>query len=259
MTTLYTAGYNAGWTPAQLHQTAIDLGAIVCDIRLNPTSNRPEWKKSALASLLGWRYMHLPSLGNRNYATGGPIALANVAVGLPQLRRELTQRSVILLCACPDAAMCHRSRVTALLPDVPVTHLDPPVILAPNTTPMITVRQPWAYLIVHGPKDIENRNWRRNYRGPIGIHAAKTMTDGEYMDAYVYARARGVKLPPAESLTLGAIVGLATVTDWATAHDSPWFTGPYGLVLADRRPIPPIPARGMQGLWPCVLPEGVLS
>lgn len=259
MTTLYTVGYNAGWTPAQLLAQAETTDALIVDIRLNPTSNRPEWKKHALASLLGWRYLHLPSLGNKNYANGGPITLAHPAEGLATLRQELRRRPLILLCACPDAATCHRMSVTALLPDVPVTHLDPPVILAPNHTPMITVRQPWAWLIVYGPKDIENRSWRRSYRGPLGIHAAKVMTDGEYMEAYTFARARGVKLPPAEDLTLGSIIGLATITDWVADHPSPWFQGPYGLVLADRRPITPIPTRGTQGLWPFVLPEGVLG
>lgn len=258
MNTLYTVGYNAGWTALQLLQFATDQDALIVDIRLNPTSNRPEWKKQALAKLIGWRYMHLATLGNKNYANGGPIVLAHPAEGVATLRQELRRRPLILLCACPDAATCHRSSVTALLPEWPVTHLDPPVVIAPDQTPMISVRQPWAWLITEGPKDIENRVWRRSYRGPLGIHASKVMTEGDYMDAYVFARARGVKLPPAEELTLGAIVGMATITDWVTAHPSPWFVGPYGLVLADRRAITPIPARGTQGLWPYALPEGVL-
>lgn len=257
MNTLFTVGYNAGWTVLHLLQFATDQDALVVDIRLNPTSNRPEWKKSALASLIGWRYMHLPSLGNKNYANGGPITLAHPAEGVATLRQELRRRPLILLCACPDAAMCHRSRVTALLPDVPVTHLDPPVVIAPNHTPILSVRQPWAWLIVHGPKDIENRSWRRSYRGPIGIHASVTMYPRDYHDAAAYALARGVTVPDPGDLTFGAIVGLATVTDWVDDSPSPWFDGLYGLVLADRRPITPIPARGMQGLWPYALPEGV--
>ena len=35
----------------------------------------------------------------------------------------------------------------------------------------LSVRQPWANLIVHGIKDIENRTWKTNYRGRIYIHA----------------------------------------------------------------------------------------
>lgn len=31
----------------------------------------------------------------------------------------------------------------------------------------LTIKQPWASLIVHGIKDIENRTWRTDYRGPV--------------------------------------------------------------------------------------------
>lgn len=38
---------------------------------------------------------------------------------------------------------------------------------------ILTVRQPWAWAIIHGGKDVENRsrNIAGNYRGPIAIHA----------------------------------------------------------------------------------------
>jgi len=39
----------------------------------------------------------------------------------------------------------------------------------------ILIRQPWAWLIVHGYKDVENRTWSTKYRGPILIHAGKTL------------------------------------------------------------------------------------
>ena len=35
----------------------------------------------------------------------------------------------------------------------------------------LSIRQPWAELIVAGLKDIENRTWRTDYRGPVLIHA----------------------------------------------------------------------------------------
>jgi|ERR1700758_4475866 hypothetical protein len=35
---------------------------------------------------------------------------------------------------------------------------------------VIVIRQPWAWLIVNGFKDIENRSWRTRYRGPLMIH-----------------------------------------------------------------------------------------
>jgi len=40
----------------------------------------------------------------------------------------------------------------------------------------ISVRQPWAYAILHLGKRVENRDWRGcSYRGPVLIHAAKTL------------------------------------------------------------------------------------
>ena len=38
---------------------------------------------------------------------------------------------------------------------------------------ILTVRQPWAWAIIHGGKDVENRvrNLAGDYRGPIAIHA----------------------------------------------------------------------------------------
>lgn len=36
----------------------------------------------------------------------------------------------------------------------------------------LTVKNPWAYLIVHGIKDVENRTWKTNYRGNVFIHAS---------------------------------------------------------------------------------------
>lgn len=36
----------------------------------------------------------------------------------------------------------------------------------------LTVKNPWAWLITQGIKDIENRTWRTNFRGRVMIHAA---------------------------------------------------------------------------------------
>jgi ASCH domain-containing protein len=39
--------------------------------------------------------------------------------------------------------------------------------------PALSLRQPWAWLVVNGYKDIENRSWRTNHHGPLVIHASK--------------------------------------------------------------------------------------
>lgn len=36
----------------------------------------------------------------------------------------------------------------------------------------VSIKQPWASLITHGIKDIENRMWRTHFRGRIFIHAS---------------------------------------------------------------------------------------
>lgn len=38
---------------------------------------------------------------------------------------------------------------------------------------IITLKQPWATLIIHGYKKYEFRSWKTNYRGKILIHAGK--------------------------------------------------------------------------------------
>jgi hypothetical protein len=35
----------------------------------------------------------------------------------------------------------------------------------------LTVQQPWAWAIIHGGKDVENRTQAWSYRGPLAIHA----------------------------------------------------------------------------------------
>lgn len=47
----------------------------------------------------------------------------------------------------------------------------------------ISIRQPWASLIVLGIKDIENRSWPTSQRGIVLVHASKGMTRSEHEDA----------------------------------------------------------------------------
>jgi hypothetical protein len=92
---------------------------------------------------------------------------------------------------------------------------------------VLTVRQPWAHLIVSGHKDIENRSWQTPYRGLLYIHA------GSHMHATPIPqieRRFGLSIDP-EQLILGAIVGWVMLTDIVQRSDSPWFDGPYGWVL----------------------------
>lgn len=125
----------------------------------------------------------------------------------------------------------------------------------------ISIRQPWAWAIIHAGKDIENRDWPTRYRGPVCIHAAKGMTQGEYDDAnrfiqnvlglrdqYWFDRWLGVTAAPCK-LDRGGIIGVAEIVDCVDASPSPWFMGRYGFVLRNVRPIDFIPVKGALGFF----------
>lgn len=107
----------------------------------------------------------------------------------------------------------------------------------------LSIQQPWAWLIVNGYKRIENRSWRTSFRGPVLIHAGKTV-DKEGIQ-YV-TRECGFTLP---QLDRGGIVGKGIITDCVSQSDSFWFVGPYGFVLEDPQPLPFVPLRGQLGFF----------
>lgn len=122
-----------------------------------------------------------------------------------------------------------------------------------KTLPCLSVRQPWAWLIVNGHKPVENRSWSTAFRGRLLIHAGKTL-DASYLEEVQQSLvlefgAAAPVLPPIEQLERGGIVGEAVVTDCVREHESRYFTGPYGFVLADAKPLPFVPWRGMQGFF----------
>lgn len=124
------------------------------------------------------------------------------------------------------------------------------------TLPLIalSIRQPWAWAIVTGHKDVENRSTFAVTKAgfdarPVAIHAAKGMTMDEYEDAAFFMARLGVQCPRPDALVRGAIIGAATVTAVVAQHDSPWFFGPRGLLLADQRQVEPIPAQGALGYF----------
>jgi len=121
--------------------------------------------------------------------------------------------------------------------------------------PAISIRQPWSWAIVHAGKNIENRDWPTNVRGPIYIHAAKGMSISEYddfEDFYDLLRRDDKSLPecpPRAHLLRGGIVGTATLVDCVKQHSSPWFFGKYGFVLEDVKPVDFIPYKGQLGFF----------
>jgi hypothetical protein len=125
----------------------------------------------------------------------------------------------------------------------------------------LSVRQPWAWLIVNGHKDIENRVWSTRYTGPLVIHASQGMTNREYDDVLDFLEERhplikGIELPDRKVIERGGIVGITHCNGSVDVSSSPWFFGPYGFVLSQARPLPFIPFKGMLGFFD--VPNGVL-
>lgn len=54
----------------------------------------------------------------------------------------------------------------------------------------------------------------------------------------------GVTCPVPADLLRGGIIGSVVVVDVVKESSSPWFFGPRGLVLVERRPCPFVPAVG---------------
>jgi len=161
----------------------------------------------------------------------------------------------------------------------------------------LTILQPWATLIAHGPKRIENREWKPpRTLDWLAIHAGATPQRRQRVDAWGGAielaevREMLAELPLLQKLTeipvggprfkhaagdhyidtavpYGAIVAVCRFG--GIAHNAEeaghtvgreqmrWFTGTFGWVLRDVTPIDPVACKGAQGLWP--LPPDVLA
>ena len=91
----------------------------------------------------------------------------------------------------------------------------------------ISIKQPWAYLIACGLKDIENRTWKTKYRGKILIHTSsksdnepyQLFTDEQWdeieknqMDPEVFNSYKD----------LGMIIGEVDIVDCVINHESIW-------------------------------------
>lgn len=123
----------------------------------------------------------------------------------------------------------------------------------------ISIRQPWANLILKGGKDIENRNWSTRVRGRVLVHAAKGCTGAELDDALSFAeKACGVRYSvDLKTIERGGIVGSVEIVDCVTQSDSPWFVGNFGFVLRNPIKLPFIPLKGHLGFFK--VDDGLLS
>lgn len=124
---------------------------------------------------------------------------------------------------------------------------------SPYKWPVLSIKQPWAQLILEGTKDVEVRSWTTNYRGPIWIHT------GQKIDEYATKRFART------GLFTGGLVGHASLHGIRPFSASSWKAwrkrhcddadfdenlAKYGWILRAAKPIlPPIPAKGKTGLF----------
>lgn len=134
----------------------------------------------------------------------------------------------------------------------------------------LTVRQPWAWAIVHGSKDVENRtrNIAGSYRGPVAIHAGLAKFEQHNMASRALRDTHGTEVDT--RVLYGAVIGVVDLIDVHHAPDdgdSLWCCGGtdeegarpcsewamanhHHLILANPRALArPIPAKGHLGLW----------
>jgi len=111
----------------------------------------------------------------------------------------------------------------------------------------LSIRQPWAWMIVEGFKKIENRNKLKGFRGPFLVHAPHSFDAAGYdwiLRNAVRLGLEDVEIPGPLRYQHGGIVGIGEIVDCVTRSSDPWFSGPNGLVIENAKRIPFIPTPG---------------
>lgn len=126
---------------------------------------------------------------------------------------------------------------------------------------VLTVKQPWAYLIVDNIKDVENRTWQTKYRGELYIHTSKNSFDFLALDyiknidnllyQYVvdYFGIRNNKITK-HMEQFGSIIGKTNIINILDNSYSVWaMKDSYHWMLKNSSRISPIPCKGKLNIW----------
>jgi ASCH domain len=110
--------------------------------------------------------------------------------------------------------------------------------------PALAVRQPWAWLIVNGFKDIENRSRRTHHCAPLLIHASLSR-DSYAENVQLVKRKHGISVPL--EIERGGIVGVVDVIDCVESHKSKCLKVGRRLFMPDLRTLDGRRAAAQQG------------
>jgi hypothetical protein len=116
----------------------------------------------------------------------------------------------------------------------------------------LSLHRPWAWLIIHAGKDIENRTWATPYRGPVILHSARHLSTAILADlAREYGhQAAADAAAPTGFIGTADLVSIHPATACA-GQCSPW-AAPGGMHWVLTRPRPfltPVPGPGSRGLF----------
>ncbi len=112
----------------------------------------------------------------------------------------------------------------------------------------LSLKQPWAALLVHGRKTIEVRRWPTRFRGRVLIHAARVPDERPEAWAHVSPEVRPTALLGGGIIGAGTLTGCRSYVSAETfdvdrsAHlnDPSWFeeAGLFGFAFADLEVLP---------------------
>ena len=126
----------------------------------------------------------------------------------------------------------------------------------------LSLKQPFAELVVLGKKTIELRKWNTHFRGRFLIHASKIPDEKSMKMGFFFKKrnysGRKIKI---DNLPCGVIVGKAELVDVKKYKNEMEFNkdknkhlatkkwGRYGFILKNVKRIKPIPAKGKLNFW----------
>jgi hypothetical protein len=127
-----------------------------------------------------------------------------------------------------------------------------------KTIKALSVRQPWAWLLIYGverTKRIENRSWSTRHRGDLVIHASKGLVDWQSRSLDRWRE----EIPDLPDLLaepferhFGCLYGLLDLVDdlpFSEVRGRPFAEGPRCWITENPRPIEPVSYRGRQLLF----------
>ena len=122
---------------------------------------------------------------------------------------------------------------------------------------VLSIKEPWASLIMNGTKKIETRSWKTKYRGEIYIHAS--LSKAKITKPEVYELIKDMNFKCGYIICKCNLVDCIYMTDeyvndMKTNHYEEYICGHYEVgryawILEDVKVIEPIKAKGKLGLW----------